>query len=130
MSDPNSVVAVKDVSKIDFLRDKGGLPSSARRIYYHEECGVDCMFWIRFDASEADARKLAKALFPRALERGNDPLRDPSSGLFRDAGYPWWPIGFPDGFEGVSIDEGPSPKAMIVAPLGTGVRVWITAADM
>ena len=130
-SEPNSVVAAKDVSKINFLNGKGGLPSSARQIYYHEECGADCTFWVRFETSEADARKLAKALFPTALAPGNNPLRDSNSELFRDAGYPWWPAGFPDGFEGVSADGNGIPaKAMIVAPLGTGVRVWITVAEM
>jgi hypothetical protein len=128
-SPSNQMVAKAEIGKIGLI-GAGKLPASADRVYYREECGKDCMHFIRFTAPVTDVRNFAATVLGgRPLRAGYDAMAD-SPGTFEAPAETWWPAAFPNGFEGQKIEAAGRGGAMIVAPAGATATVWFFEYDL
>ncbi|MEN3746351.1 hypothetical protein TPR58_04165 [Sphingomonas sp. HF-S3] len=127
-SSPRNPVATAELEKIR-LFDGERLPGSARDVYYHEECSVDCTYWLRFTVPDADARSFA-ARFHARPRKGYDPMPE-SGGGNEGPGFAWWPDKFPDGFEGDEVErDAARTSALVIARDDKGnATVWVTESN-
>jgi hypothetical protein len=63
----------------------GTLPAGARDVYYAEQCGIDCIQWIRFEIAEAHWQPLLTR-----LRRGAEARSMPGDGGGGPGQPIWW----------------------------------------
>jgi hypothetical protein len=136
--DSARVVPAGDVAKIGLVYSGQKLPPSATNVYYHEECGIDCQQWVRFDAPIADARDFADSLLLAPL-KAMPQTPQSSQFLTPSKPMPWWPKAFAAGVETSTNDindanykdgQKGKPMTVILQPGSPNARVWIYAFSM
>jgi hypothetical protein len=136
--DPAQLVPKAEVAKIGLVYSGTKLPRSAMNVYYHEQCGIDCQQWIRFDAPPADARAFANGQLLTPLAKTASSPKAPQF-LAPSKPMPWWPKSFPATAETSTNDinqanysDGAKGKPMtIILQSGTPyARVWVYAFSM
>jgi hypothetical protein len=137
--DPALAVPKGDIAKIGLVYSGQKLPPSATNVYYHEECGIDCQQWIRFDAPVTDARAFANSLLLAPLAKPAPQPPQSSQFLLPTKPLQWWPKAFPDGVETGTNDINDAnykdgakgkPMTIILQPGSPNARVWIYAFSM
>ena len=115
----------KNRAKITLIYTRLLLPTSARSVFYHEECGVDCTQWIRFDAPRADAIDFARRASAGPLHPGTDHL--PIAG----DDPVWWPGRFPNtAWSGIkTLQYGGYDQGVVIAATTSGARIWVLARE-
>lgn len=63
-TDPNKPVPPNLYHKIAFAHEAAPLPQNATNLYYMEHCGIDCVYYAKFQLPHADAIKFAESIRP------------------------------------------------------------------
>lgn len=121
----DEVVAPTEIAKITTM-DGTKLPSAVRDVRFHEECGKDCIQWLRFTAPETDVRGFAERFLKSPLRKGYDPMPD-YGGTAPGLDHGWWPSKFPEGHEGGKAEG--RPGMIVVVPSGGSATVWMSEFD-
>ena len=90
-SNPADPVAAADYSKIRFNYGKIPLPDGAEQVYYHEECGIDCVMFSKFRLPIKEAVDFAQSIRKPEKAGSLDRLPAPPS----DIELGWWPENLP-----------------------------------
>lgn len=125
-NDPNAVLNPAQQAKVGLIGTPRRLPPSAQDVRYHEECGIDCVQWLRFEAPLDDARAFANRLLVRPIAVGA-PVPLPGGAADR---LDWWPSSLPAQAEsGANETLTPGYPLLFVAvlPQGDRARVWLRA---
>jgi hypothetical protein len=122
----NAPLAQADAARLRLIHG-GTLPAGARNVYYAEECGIDCIQWIRFDVPAAAWETLLERLRDGAQSRTAD------GEMMSAPGDPaWWRIE-PEGTAEQLRLAGPQgwPLSLLSYPVGEGqIRVFLVANQM
>jgi hypothetical protein len=135
--DPRRPLPAENVGKIWRGDSERRLPVGARNVFFHERCGMDCTWHVRFDLPIAEARAFARSL---PLEHPLTPGANPWGANPWGVGSPvwegvlalgWWPRRFPanvEGGENMTANGHPAYQIAIV-PRGSEATVWIRTFD-
>jgi hypothetical protein len=127
-SGSNAPLASADAARLRLIHG-GTLPAGASNVYYTEQCGIDCIQWIRFDIPAAEWEPLLTRLREGAEGRSPDIVSE----IDGPPGAAWWRVNPPAGVAEHVALVGPQgwPLALISYRLDArSIRVFLTANQM
>jgi hypothetical protein len=121
----NAPLAATDTMRVRLIHG-GTLPASATNVYYTEQCGIDCIQWVRFDIPEGEWAPLRARLSADARPD------NPSEAMAPPGNPDWWRIE-PEGAAERLRFNGPQGWPLNITAYGVDtakMRVFLVALQM